>query len=83
MAAPTWTPSMYTRTVLPTAAEPATAEQIVKQIRRSETTTLAPRSLQRTVRVTGALTPAKQADVAAQVSMARLELYFLLESLSV
>lgn len=52
----------------PVTADTATVTDIVKQIRRSETLAVAPADLRETVKVTGNLKPASQADVAAQVA---------------
>jgi len=46
----------------------AESTAIAKQIRQSETTTIAPETLRETVKVTGTLVPGHQADVASQAS---------------
>lgn len=53
----------------PTAeAELAELAPVVKQIKNSEVTTIAPQLLQQTVKVTGTFAPGEQSDVASQVS---------------
>ena len=48
--------------------EVAETAAVAKQIRQSETTTIAPETLRETVKVTGTLVPGHQADVASQAS---------------
>ncbi len=49
--------------------QPATEEaEVVRQIRQSETLTIAPTTLSETVKVTGTLVPAQRSDVASQAS---------------
>lgn len=54
----------------PAPVETAASEEaaIIRQIRRSETITMAPTTLRETVKVTGTLVPSQRSDVASQAS---------------
>lgn len=52
----------------PAVEETAAETTVIRQIRQSETTTIEPVTLRETVKVTGTLVPARQAEVASQAS---------------